>query len=188
MLKRVSEGLHRLSTGWVTLGAFGMFLLFAVLVLPSQSATAQGVGSPDTSFFYTPDDLYRMAEAYGEEGRTAYVRARATFDVVWPVAYTAFFATAISWLVHRALASASWWRRANLVPVLGMLFDYLEGIAASVVMLRYPSRTAGIDLLAPLFTMTKWLAVGASFAILLIVLAVVLWRGIGGRTRRANQS
>lgn len=60
MLKRVSEGLHRLSTGWVTLGALGMFLLFAVLVLPSQSATAPGVGSPDTSFFYTPDDLYRM--------------------------------------------------------------------------------------------------------------------------------
>lgn len=189
MLKSVSDGLHRISTGWVALVALAVFALFTALVLPAQSVSAPGaadVGSPDTSFFYTSDDLYRMAEAYGEEGRSDYVRARATFDVVWPVVYTAFLATGISWLTRRAFPPASLWQRANLAPVLGMLFDYLEGIAASIVMLRYPSRTAGIDLLAPLFTMTKWLLVGASFVILLIVLAVVLWRGIGGRNCRAN--
>lgn len=54
-------------------------------MLPQQQATRaeQDTGSaksPDTSLFYTPADLYRMAEAYGEEGRRAYVRARQEED------------------------------------------------------------------------------------------------------------
>ena len=179
MIKRASDALHRISTGWVTLLCLAVFLLFMALVLPSQSASStdtEGVGSPDTSFFYTPDDLYRMADAYGEEGRAAYVRARATFDVIWPVVYTAFLATGISWFARRAFAPGTLWQRANLVPVLGMLLDYLEGVAASIVMLRFPARTAVIDVLAPLFTMAKWLFVGGSFVLLVLVTVVALAR------------
>ena len=73
----------------VALLALVVFLLFTALVLPAQSAQAEaqfaGVGSPDTSFWYTPDDLYRMAEAYGAQGRPAYNRARFTFDIAWPL-------------------------------------------------------------------------------------------------------
>ena len=121
--------------------------------------------------------LYRMAEAYGPQGRAEYVRARAAFDVIWPVVYTAFLATAISWLARRAFAPGTLWQRANLVPVLGMLLDYLEGIAASIVMLRYPARTAVVDVLTPLFTLTKWIFVGGSIVLLLVALvALVLHR------------
>jgi hypothetical protein len=179
MIKVVSDGLHRVSMGWVTLLALVVFVLFTALVLPSESASsadAEGVGSPDTSFFYTPTELYRMAEAYGPEGRSAYVRARATFDVIWPVVYTAFLATALSWLTRRGFATGSLWQRAHLAPVLGLLFDYLEGIAASIVMLRYPERTAVIHSLAPLFTMAKWLCVGGSFVLLVLVAVVALIR------------
>jgi hypothetical protein len=153
--------------------------LFTALVLPTQSANstgAEGVGSPDTSFFYTPADLYRMAEAYGEEGRAAYVRARATFDVIWPLVYLAFLATATGWVTRSAFGSESLWQRANLVPVLGALFDVLENLATSVVMLRYPVRTSVIDVLAPAFTSVKWVFVGGSFVLLLLGILVGLWR------------
>jgi hypothetical protein len=178
-MNTISVWLHRVSTGLMTLMALAGFLLFSALVLPAQSAHAPGagdVGSPDTSLIYTPSDLYRMAEAYGEEGRAAYVRARWTFDVIFPVVYTAFLATAISWLTRRAFAPRSLWQRANLVPVLGALFDYLENSATSLVMQRYPLRTPVIDTLAPLFTFTKWLFVGGSFTLLLVAGVAVLWR------------
>jgi hypothetical protein len=72
MWKRISDWLRRASTGRVALSALVVFLLFSVLVLPRQSATAEEVagdaGSPDMSFYYSADDLYRMAEAYGEQG------------------------------------------------------------------------------------------------------------------------
>lgn len=181
MWKRASDCLHRVSNGWVALCALVIMILFTVVVLPAQSSRAAGtgdVGSPDLSFYYSVEDLYRMAEAYGEEGRRAYVRARFTFDLIWPLVYTAFLGTAISWVYHRAFSPGSPWRRANLGPVLGALLDYLENVSTSLIMVRYPNRTVVVDLLAPVFTMTKWIFVSASFVLLVAGLAVSIWRWV----------
>ncbi len=182
MGKRISDWLRRISTGWVALSALIIFLLFTALVLPQQATKAEqetgSSDSPDTSFFYAPSDLYRMAESYGEQGRQAYVRARFTFDLVWPLVYTLFLATAISWVFGRAFAPDSPWQRANLAPLLGALFDYLENLSTSLVMLRYPDHTAVVDLLAPVFTALKWGLLGASFVLLLGGIAVAAWRWI----------
>ena len=185
MGKWISDRLHRISTGWVTLAAMVVFVAFTILVLPRQAAgTEAEIGSaesPDMSFYYSADDLYRMAEAYGEQGRRAYVRARFTFDVVWPVVYTVFLGTAISWVFRRAFAPDSRWQRANLVPLLGALFDYLENLSTSIVMLRYPDQTAVVDGLAPLFTMVKWVFVNGSFVVLLVGVLASIWRRIKSR-------
>jgi hypothetical protein len=177
---RLSDWLHRQSTGWVTLAALVVFLLFTALVLPNQAAQADaetgGAGSPDTSLVYTPAALYRLAEAYGPAGRRAYIRARFTFDVIWPLVYTAFLGAAISWLYRRAFPAGSVWQRLNLAPVLGALLDYLENVATSLVMARYPLRTPVVAELAPVFTLLKWICVGGSFALLLIGAGVGLWR------------
>ncbi len=185
MTKRISEWLRQVSTGWVALAALTIFLLFSTLVLPRQSATAgevaQGAGSPDTSLYYSADDLYQMAEAYGEQGRKAYIRARFTFDLLWPLVYALFLVTAISWLFSKAFAPDSWWQRVNLTPVLGALFDYLENISTSLVMGRYPNPTAVVDVLAPVFTLLKWAFLAASFALLLAGVVIAAWRWIKER-------
>jgi hypothetical protein len=187
MLKSLSDFIHRVSTGWVALLALVVFSLFIVLVLPNQAARAEantgGANSPDGSFFYTTEELYKMAEAYGEEGRQAYIRARFTFDLIWPMAYTLFLGTWISWVFRKAFTSDSLWQRANLAPVLGGLLDYLENISASVVMARYPNTTAVVDMLATIFTMTKWVFVSGSFVLLIVgvIIGAVRWIRAKGR-------
>lgn len=187
MLWMISDWLRNVSTGRVALAALVLFLLFTALVLPQQATQAEqetGSGeSPDTSLFYAPADLYRMAEAYGEEGRRAYVRARFTFDLVWPLVYTLFLVTATGWAFRKAFAPDSRWQRANLVPLLAALFDYLENVSTSVVMLRYPAQTAVVDLLAPVFTLFKWSTLGAAFLLLALGLGVAAWRWVQGRGR-----
>jgi hypothetical protein len=185
ILKKLSSWLQRLSTGWVTLVALLVFLLFTALVLPGQAAASPAGAdwTPDLSFFYTADELYRLAEAYGEQGRAAYIEQRFTFDLVWPVVYTAFLVTAIGWLFRRAFAPGSPWQFANLAPVLGMIFDYLENISASLVMARYPAETPLVDGLAPIFTAVKWLLLGGSFGLLLIGMAGAVWQRLRGKTR-----
>jgi hypothetical protein len=179
-MNNISEWIHRISTGRVTLLMLVIFLLFGALVLPAQSALAEetsgGAGSPDTSFIYSAADLYQMAESYGEAGRAAYIRARFTFDLVFPLVYTAFLVTAISWLSRRGFPAGSRWQLANLAPILGAIFDYLENIAAALVMSRYPALTPVVDALAPVFTLVKWIFVGGSFALLLIGLAAAIFR------------
>ena len=42
---------------------------------------------------YSTSDLYEMAQSYGADGRGLYVKARFTFDLVWPLVYTLFLVT-----------------------------------------------------------------------------------------------
>ena len=181
MCKQLSELVHQLSTGWVALVALMVFLLFTALLLPLQAVKAESVigdtPSPDLSFYYTAADLYRMAEAYGEEGRQLYVKTRYTFDLVWPLVYTMFLITGLSWGTRKAFAVGSPWLLANLVPVLGAFFDYLENVSTSVVMFRYPAQTKVVDGIATVFTMMKWVFVGLSFVLLLIgmVVGLLVW-------------
>ncbi|MFC1996798.1 hypothetical protein ACFLXI_04220 [Chloroflexota bacterium] len=179
-LKRLSTWLYRVSTGWITLICFIIFLLFTTLVLPVQAGIAdkisQDAGSPDMSFFYTAQELYEMAEAYEEQGRDAYIRARFTFDLIWPLVYAMFLSTSVSWTFEHASLYRGRWRWANLFPLIGMILDYLENISTSVVMYRYPASTDFLAYIAPFLTALKWIFVTASFIILLIGIFAIIWK------------
>ena len=163
-----------------------IFLLFTALVLPAQSAKADeisaGAATPDLSLFYSPADLYQMAEAYGPDGRSAYIHARWTFDVVWPLVCTFFLVTSISWVMVRAFPTESRCQIANLLPVLGALLDYLENASTSLVMARYPLSTPVVDMLAIFFTLFKWIFVNGSIVLLLVGLALTIWM-IAGKSQ-----
>jgi hypothetical protein len=122
------------------------------------------------SFFLTVKEFYEIAESYGENGRIAYVWARFTFDLVWPIVYALFLASGISWLYSRSFSTDSIVRRVNLVLVIGMVLDYIENITASIVMLRYPARTPIVDMVVVVVTPLKWVFVGGSFLVLLLEL------------------
>jgi hypothetical protein len=179
-MHRLSDWLVRSIPGWLALLSFAAFLAFTATVLPRQAAGAAevsaGAGSPDTSFFYSPADLAAMAEAYGPDGRQAYVRARYTFDVAWPLVYGLFLVTSISWLSRRGFPPGSTWRLANLAPMAAVIFDGLENLSTSVVMLRYPEPTPLLAALAPWFTAVKWVLVGGSMLLVLICAAAALLR------------
>jgi hypothetical protein len=185
-MNRLSDWLYKVSTGWVFLLSTLIFLGFTAAVLPGQSANAEKLsgeaGTPDLSLYYTPDELYKMAEAYGEAGRNAYIQARFTFDVAWPIVYTLFLCTSISWLFHKALTPQSRLWRANLAPLFAVLFDFLENITTSLVMFRYPVQTPIIDFLAPSFTLLKWTFVSLSFLMLLTGFLLLAWKAINKRT------
>ncbi len=191
MTQRLSAWLIRVSRGWVALAGLLIFLVFTPLVLPDQAARFEAVAgpgpSPDQSFFYTPTDLYRMAEAFGPAGHAAYVHARWTFDVVWPLVYTICLVTAISWLAGKAFRRGSRGRLLNLIPVAGMLLDFAENICASLVIPRYPARTPGADFLATVFTPLKWIFVAGSFVVLLVaaIAAVRQWLARNSYLHRA---
>ena len=120
---------------------------------------------------------------FDREIMRAYVEARFTFDLIWPIVYTIFLSTAISWVYRWAFVGDSPWQRANLAPVLGALFDYLENVSTSLVMIRYPSETNMVDVLAGVFTTVKWVFVSGSFVLLLVGVGVGLWRWARARLR-----
>ena len=86
MLGRLSSGLYkRINWKWVV-AAIIIFACFIAFILPWQSEKLKevtgGGESPDSSFLYSADELYQMAEHYGEAGRSAYIQGRFTFDMI----------------------------------------------------------------------------------------------------------
>lgn len=179
-LSRLSSKLSSLSSGRLVLAALALFALFMLLVLPAQAEVSSrqlaGVSSPDMSFIYSADDIYGWAEAYGADGREAYVRVRWSFDLAWPIVYGFFLVTAISWAGRRAYRTDSWANLLNLVPIAAVLLDYTENVLTSIVMLRYPNETLVAAALASPVTVVKWLSASGSFAALLAGVLVWIWR------------
>lgn len=151
-----------------------------VFVLPAQAQIASrqlgDVGSPDTSLIYSAEEIYGWAEAYGPDGRGAYLRARWTFDLAWPMVYGLFLVTAISWVGQRAYGTGSRAHRLNLVPVAAVFFDLAENTLASIVMLRYPGEATVAATLASPVSVVKWMFVVGSFIVLLVGVLRWLWK------------
>jgi hypothetical protein len=187
-LQRVSQLLYRVSTGWAALAATAIFVAFMIMVLPAQAAESAAVSgsseTPDTMLYYPASELYRVAEALGEAGRAHYIRARFTFDVIWPAVYFVFLATTISWLAQQGFSPGSRWRMINLLPVVGVIFDFFENIATSLVMARYPAATPVVAELAGIFTLLKWIGVGGSFIALAIVFVAAIVRSVAAYRRQ----
>ncbi|WP_226658676.1 hypothetical protein [Pseudalkalibacillus hwajinpoensis] len=147
-----------------------IFALFLVFILPEVSDRSYEVtqtrDSPDGSFFYTPETLYRIAEQYGESGRSYYIKERFSFDVIWPLVYWFFLTTSITVLYRSIISEKS--LLLNLLPSFGVLFDYLENLSTSAVMVFYPSKVPVISWAAPFFTSIKWACIYASFVLIMI--------------------
>ena len=176
MFTNLSEKLLAFSSKKLTILGAVLFLVFSMLFLPGQNAIAEtysaGAGSPDTFLFYTPTDLYQIAETYGVEGRAAYIHARWTFDLAFPIIYTFFLIASISWFEKQVLKKDSELRTGNILPLFAMLFDLLENICTSLVFSNYPDYLSFVSMLAPFFTLMKWICIGSSFILLFIM---VFW-------------
>ncbi len=145
-----------------------LFFVF-ILILPKISEyTFEKTGiseAPDTSFFYKSDDLYNIAERYGESGRQTYVFMRWTFDLLWPIVYTAFL-TAWIWKLSNYLKI----KKIYYVPMIAMMFDYLENIGTTIVFQNYPNKIEIIASITPWMSMLKWTILSGSFIILIVLL------------------
>lgn len=118
----------------------------------------------------------------------AYVQARITFDVIWPLVYGAFLVTTLAWVWARATAAGSRWRVVALLPVLVVALDYAENVCAATVMARYPARTPVLAELAPIFTAGKWLTLSVSFLLLVVGVVVALTASWRARSLRPPRS
>ena len=178
MIRKLSNWIGQNTTGKIALVTLIIMLLFTAFVLPNQSkASVENTGSsesPDTSFFYSPGELYSMAETYGLPGREAYIQARWSFDLIFPMIYIAFLTAGISWFLNKLPHLKHKWQLMNLSPLLGGIFDYLENSAASLLMFLYPTRWPGLAWLTAIFSGVKWLLISVSFIAYFYIAAAAL--------------
>jgi hypothetical protein len=173
--------LEKISSGPLVIVSVLIFALFIAVILPGQKAKtgeyAGDAGSVDTSFFPKPDQVYTIAEAYGEHGREQYIKARYTFDVIWPLAYTFFMVALITFCTKKIFGAGSKWIHLNLIAIGPIVFDFIENGFAMAVMSAYPDRMDGVVYVMATATMIKWVIMGVAQTIMfcgIIALPIVL--------------
>ncbi len=185
---KLSNWITEKSTGKVTLVALVLFIAFTATVLPAQAKKAEiyaaEVGLIDLSLWYTPEDIYEMAEAYGDDGREAFIQSWLSFDVIWPIVYMVFLSTSISYIIKKVFAPGSRIYLLNVVPFLGLVLDYFENISASWIMYKFPIRISFLSNLVPIFTLTKWILIFLSMLILFYGLGA--WARLSFHKNRSN--
>jgi len=186
-MKRVSIWLRKVSATWLMIGTLLIMAAFMAFVLPGQSAEANQLsgeaGSPDLSLFYPPEQLKKMASDYGVEGRQAYIQARWTFDLAFPLVYVSFLAVGISWFINRLDKLPPVLKLSNLIPILGGIFDLLENTGTSLSMAQFPDQDPFWLILASLATPVKWILVSGSFVLYFVLGVWLLYQKINSGKR-----
>jgi len=171
MLTKLSNTLRKYANGWLVLVFLAGEILFNAVLLPAQSAKiaagSGGLGPIDLQLFYTPDKVYGMIEAYGEETRASYRLFEMTGDIIYPIVYTLFFSLFITWSFQRGFPSNSGMHKYNVVPFGSWFFDLLENICIVTMISIYPSTPAALAWLSTSFTLIKWLFAGATIILML---------------------
>ena len=154
------------------------FLAFNLLILPSFAAdimaVSQGTNVLDLRPWYSPDEALQSINAYGPEGRSIYLWAEWTADLLYPPTYSLLFGG----LLLR-LGGGRW----SLLAAFSCLFDWIENVFVTVLLTSYPSFNPGIAQVAAIFTTAKWLTIFAMFMMLSV--KVVEWglRRLGSKTQ-----
>lgn len=175
----VSTAIQRISSGRAVLLSLAFFIVSAALIngrpfgLAALEEITGGAGILDMAFTYTPVQAYVMLAALGDAGRAFYLTRIVPLDLVFPAAYTLFFAVAISWLLTRWLPAESPWMRLNVVPLVAGAADYCENIGVIAVLLAYPAELYGVAAITAVFSPIKFTFIAVS--VLLVLAAVAGW-------------
>ena len=113
---------------------------------------------PDVRLGYSPSTLYRLLDAYGEEGRREFRRLLLA-DMVFPVIYAVLL-----YSLADLLASDSMRGIAQGAAIAGAALDYVENVSLLVVVRRFPSRSNAGAKIAAVSTSLKMAAIAISVA------------------------
>lgn len=179
-MQRLSLFFRKNTSGRLILLLIACYILIQVFLFVPQSGRMAGTGPIDLLFFYTPEKVYGMIDAYGPELRAQYRTFELTADLLlYPVVYTLLLAFTISWLFQRGFARDSRMQSLNVVPVGAWFFDLLENLAIVGMLSIHPDRPAALAWAATVFTMVKW-----GFAVASLLLLLV---GVGAALRRRGK-
>jgi len=163
-------------TGKQTIVIVVIFLLFTSIVLPYIAGlTTRLIGvseSPDTGFGLTLNDLYFIRSEYGAYGRKVYIIMRYTFDIVWPIVYTSFLVVVFAYLGRNLNLKVGY--KILYLPLIAVLFDFLENISATIFMAKYPKQADFFGMMTLSSSMIKWGLIGLCFAGVIVLLVMYI--------------
>ena len=122
---------------------------------------------------YDHAEVMAAMEQYGEAGRRIYIWASASLDTLFPIAAFSLLAGLIFRLRPNERLGT-----LTFVPIAGALLDFGENIQIMAMLAGYPDISATQVAAVSTFTQFKWLAINASFLLVVGLAATALFRRV----------
>jgi len=148
----------------VSLGVVATLFLFAFWFSPGGVLALRrraGELQPDVRLGYSTQTLYRVLEAYGDEGRRSF-RRLLLGDMIFPAIYGALLYSLGGLLAREPMSSI-----AQHAAIAAAAFDYAENVFLLIVLRRFPFRSSALARLASICTSLKMVAIAVSVVSLL---------------------
>lgn len=180
---RMNDSLVRIATYFAQSGhlvALGLtFAAFEIIILPQLLQQilflSDGTMILDLLAWYTPDEAFQKLNVYGAAGRSLYLIAEWTADLLFPLSYGLFFSA----LVYR-IGGGRW----CLIPIYSGITDWAENILISFMLLQYPSFNPLLARIAGFLTATKWFLIFTSFLIILFFTTQFIQKFLQNRMKK----
>jgi hypothetical protein len=187
--------LHALSSKMERLAArkymIPLGILFVVLLVIMQfgpdsivrlTRESGGIGMLDMKFGYSQSQVIRMMENLGAEGRQLYIRILC-IDFLFLTVFMLLLSALITVLLRAAAIDARW-QTLNLLPIIRSVFDLLENVLLTIILIRFPYNSEALIRAACMMTILKWLAFFAMIAVIAVLCAWILRRRIASPNKK----
>jgi hypothetical protein len=178
MIAKLSDFLTRQANGRNILIFLALFILMNAVVLPwgggRIAAYSGGVEAIDLQLWYTPEQVYQMIAAYGEQGRAFYIAFELIADTAYPFIYGGLFALLTTYLLRRGLPPESSMQKLHLVPAAVVVADFMENLGIVIMLAAYPAELTAVAYFAATFTLLKWALFGATIVVTLFGLVTAI--------------
>ncbi len=170
-MKTLSTFLNRIAS-WKSLLIFlAIYLLFNGYILKNTESkiielAGKSVRIIDLTFGFNPQKTLMMVSEYGDAARSFYARTEMTTDIAYPIVYAFLYGIILSLLYRKT--SYAW---VNVLPFIGLFFDYLENINIVILLITYPQQSLAIAILCEIFELMKWLTLGSFILVIIFGLA-----------------
>lgn len=154
-------------------------LLLVLPALPLWIMPATGPGQVeflDLRLSYSPEEVHRLLESLGAEGRAAYARMALTSDLIFPLLYSLALSMAFTLLSGSLFPGESRLQHLRLLPLAALLADVAENLAIAGLIYSFPELPVTLVRWASTFTGLKWASVVLNLGLLLALAGIRLAR------------
>lgn len=131
---------------------------------------SEPLGILDLHFGYGMDTVKQLMEDLGEAGRSYYKDTFYLYDTFYPIAYMLFYTLSLAYMLKKLEIKKAILHLVIVLPVLGMIFDWLENLSIRQILLDYPAISKALLSLSNTATIMKFLLAYTSAAFLIVSL------------------
>lgn len=168
---------------------FLLFCFFTFYLFPSYQTKLTKIAGEelpplDTRFSYSLQDVKYLFDKFGTEGRELYTIVAGRVDMIYPIIYGVLLILILAFLSRKVFGLYSKWILISLLPIIGMLFDFLENFNTLQLLNQYPELQQQSVSIGEQFTRVKHIALFTCVGLVLILTTALIVKSISKKNNK----